>query len=97
MINGQNFQVSWHAHIPVGEIHREDVLLALQDNEVVVGEVIVSSCRIMHFMQNARASRSINQETSLTGSLTSQRQPSLLCAQSHRILNGLDLMIDEFV
>ncbi len=58
---------------------------------------IVSSRRIMHFMQNARASRSINQETSVTGSLTSQRQPSLICAQSYRILNWLDLMIDEFV
>ena len=39
VINGQNFQVSWHAHTPVGEIHRDDVLLALQDNEVVVGYV----------------------------------------------------------
>ena len=31
--------VSWHAHTPVGEMYRDDVVLVLHEDEVIVGAV----------------------------------------------------------
>ena len=36
-VGGQRFNVCWHAHTPIGEIHRDDLILASEGDHVVVG------------------------------------------------------------
>ena len=36
-VGGEDWKVSWHAHSPIGEMHRDDVVLAIQDGTVIVG------------------------------------------------------------
>ena len=37
VLDGQAYDVSWHVHTPIGEVHRDDLLLAVEDGIVIVG------------------------------------------------------------
>ena len=38
-VRGHDFNVSWHAHTPIGEIRRDDVVVAREGDDVFVGAV----------------------------------------------------------